>query len=203
MGDTGSKKSTHMHVKCVVCGNMFSSEFDEIIKGYWCYHPEIYQKKRLECEYLFYSALLEIYKYLHQSECSVPMSFIIRDIIWKTTIDMKKEMIQWCVSSGYLGIDSLKRIMIPKPLEDVCAEIFTTYNLDAENSRARAVEYIIAALRCMNKDLTTIPFEELVEDPDESPPPEEKSPLLQNRSKGVSRMVTADRTGARRSAKRN
>ena len=201
MEDSAAKKNPHMHVKCVVCGNMFSSEFDEITRGYRCFHPELYQNKHHECEFLFYSALLEIYRYLHLSESSVPMSFIIRDIIWKTAIDMKKEMIQWSLTSGYLGIDSLKRIMIPKPLEDVCAEIFTTYNLDAEQSRSRAVEYIIAALRCMNKDLIHVSEEDLTED-QTAPPPGQEPSLIEKQPSGASGMATAERTGARRGTKR-
>ncbi len=158
-----NEKKQRKHLNCVICGAGFNSEFDEMTKCYKVFHPEECGIRQYECENLFYKYLLRIYDFLHRAEYSIPMTLVIRNVDWENNVVGKKEMIMWCLSSGYLAIDSLKRLIIPRPIKEVCRELFDRYKLCYPDSQQEAIEYIKAALRCLAKELKQVSTEEIVE----------------------------------------
>lgn len=182
------------HLICVVCGQGFNAYYSGDIRAFPVYHYEDIGKKRFNCEFLFYQALLRTYSYLHRVQISLPMNDLIRSSAIKENIVMRKEMLLWCLARGYLSVDRLKRIMIPPPVEDVCKEIFANYNLDDNASAEEAIEYLKAALRCLNDELERVEAADLEENPPtpksvKDPLDDEIPPLLKEEEKG-SRMAT-------------
>ncbi len=200
MENTKSKKIRRKHIKCAVCGMGFNSEFDEEINTFSIYHPETHRNKTFECETLFYENLLYIYTFIHKAEYSIPMEIVIRNINWENAVYLKKDMINWCLSCGYLNIDSLKRLTVPPAIKDVWKEIFAIYNMNTPEAKAKAIEYLKAALRCYLEELEPVEPDELIEKDNQIKTLTEQIEELKTKArqkKRVGGMATADITGAR------
>lgn len=117
-----SIETTHrFHLRCVVCGNNFGSEYDPTIKAYPVYHP----KKRYPvkiCELSFHQTLSLIYGHLANSETSVSAVRFMTGFGWKHEIALKKDYVSWCLAVGLLGVDGLNRIVVPDPILDHLGE---------------------------------------------------------------------------------
>ncbi len=152
-----SVKPQKKHVRCVVCGRDFNSEYDETLKAYPIYHSIRPKKMNEPCEDRFFKALLRIYLYLHELDNSVPISKLVKEFEWLGLVLMKKEMLKWCLDRGYLYVDNLMRIEIPAQVVDTCSEIFDTSNLNDPENIECAVEVIKAALKCLMDELEPVP----------------------------------------------
>ncbi|RJP33412.1 MAG: hypothetical protein C4527_04515 [Candidatus Omnitrophota bacterium] len=151
-----AKKKNKKHIRCVVCGRDFGSDYDDNIKAYPIYHTIKPKKLNEPCEDRFYKALLRIYLYLHEMQNSVPISRLVNDLEWLGLVLMKKDMLKWCLDRGYLYVDNLMRIEIPSEIENTCGEIFDNSNLNDPEVIERAVEMIKAALKCLTDSLKPV-----------------------------------------------
>ncbi|RJP35188.1 MAG: hypothetical protein C4527_00965 [Candidatus Omnitrophota bacterium] len=206
MDSSISLKNRRMHVKCVVCGMGFNAEFDESLNTFPVHHPNMMGKKEFQCEFFFYKALLRLYSFLHRAGSSVPMEIIVRNFNWEDEVYLRKTMIAWCLTAGYLSIDSLRRLTIPPPIKDIWKEIYAMYSLGDPENRAKAIDYLKAALRCLIKELEPVPAGELLDaHPSKSSIDKETENLkakMKPNSLGPG-MATADITGARTRDKRS
>lgn len=147
-----SKKVTKFHLKCVVCEKSFGAEYDAEIKAFPVYHTER-EFPNYDCEDTFYRVLLGIYKYLMEQEFSVPANMFLSEIAALKDIVLKKEMVTWCLSLGYLQVDGLQRIDIPQVIREEFNESFTNESLQNMDSRQGASDWIKTKLRALKEDL--------------------------------------------------
>lgn len=195
------------HTRCVICGHMFNGRYEETLGGFPCYHPNLRQKKRLDCEDTFYREIVRLYYYIHQKGASVTGKQILSEFEWNRKIIMKKEMLQWCFRQGYFYLDNLNRIDVPPAVEDTCLDLFRNANLDDPEYMAYAIELIKAALRCFGQDLLKLeeeamPIRTLYGESKEASPPSENLPPIPPAQREPPRMITVARTGAREIEKR-
>ncbi len=149
------------HLNCVVCSRGFNSTFKETIDRFPVYHPHLYGDKEYECESRFFDTLLRLYHDLHKAKTSVPLTTVMQSFNWKNQIEMKREMMLWCFAIGYLNVDSLHRLKIPKAAETACTEIFSSYNLDDPESKTMAIEFLRVSLERLGLDLEPVPSDEV------------------------------------------
>ena len=164
MSIVNDEKKLYRHLNCAVCGVGFNAQYEESLRSYPIYHSRNEGKKTFQCEAIFYESLIRTYAYLHKIEASVPIQELVRIPVLQENISMRKEMLSWCLSRGYLGLDKLKRIVIPPPVENICNEIFTSYQLSNASSLMQAIEYIKTAFHCHMKELEAVAAEIPVED---------------------------------------
>lgn len=156
------RKAQIRHLRCVVCGHIYASQYDEGICAFPIYHPILKQQKEVDsCEHHFYKTLLRIYQFIHRYSASVPISRVMGDFNWQERVLMKKEMLSWCLSRGFLGIDSLSRIMIPPPLYETCQDLFTKTNLEKEELFQEAVAMLQGAIKVLKNRFEPVPFEHM------------------------------------------
>ncbi|MBI1390342.1 MAG: hypothetical protein GC154_18030 [bacterium] len=156
-------KGAKRHVRCAVCGIGFAAEYDELLKAYPVFHLNEDGKER--CEDYFFSSLLRVYRFIHNKEVSVTMSALLNDLKWIEPIQMRKELISWCLSVGYLNVDNFNRFLVPPSIATTCEEIFASDNLDDPTAWQAAVEMLMAALRCLNQSLVPAPKGKLLDFP--------------------------------------
>lgn len=159
----GSKK----HFRCVICGLGFTSTYDETLKAYPVYHPA--EPKHPDCEHNFFSTLLRIYTYIHQKGASVTTNSIVSDMRWIEPVQYRKDLIGWCINVSYFSVDSFNRLSVPDSVVNTCGDMFESDELEDPETRANAVDMLIAALRCLQKKLM-----------DEARPDAESLELLNN-----------------------
>lgn len=165
---------THIkHIRCVICGRTFGAQYDEFLKTYPAYHPQSEYQRVLVCENDFYKELLRLYRYIHQSGDSKTVRNVLDDYHWSSIIAMRKEMLEWCIRRGFFQLDSLKRLLVPPPIEDACKDLFSRLDLDDPEMLQSALDLLRAALRCFNTDLTK---------PDEEEIPIQVAPMLRGES---------------------
>lgn len=151
-----SKKVTKFHLKCVVCEKNFGSEYDSVIKAYPVYHTQK-EFPNYDCEEIFYRVLLGIYRYLMQQEFSVPANMFLNEVSSLKDVTLKKEMVTWCLSLGYLQVDGLQRIDIPQVVREEFEEAFTDEALERVDERDGASDWIKNKLRALKDDLHPVP----------------------------------------------
>lgn len=147
-------KSQKKYVRCVVCGHGLSSEYDSEINAYPVFHKP--SKAFPFCELNFFTSLTRIYQYIHEEDESVSISVLVKDFNWIEPVQLKKEMITWCLGRGYLALDSLKRIEVPEAISEACRELFQTRQLQTFDGRAQAVEVLSAAFKCLQSELVPV-----------------------------------------------
>jgi len=129
-----NSNSPKHHLKCVVCGSSFGSEYDPSLKAYPIFHPKSLGAKFEKCEIDFFRTLLRLYLYLIQTEQSFPANQILTAFDWRDGVSMKKEMICWCLARGFLSVDNFNRIEVPLSLKQEMQGFFRiaiTAGLDA------------------------------------------------------------------------
>lgn len=154
-------KTQTKHLRCVICGRIFGSVYDESINAHPVYHPLGFRNNRFDCEDIFYNELLNLYRYIHVRGDSVPIRELYHDYHWDSKILMKKEMLEWCVAKGYFYMDNLKRMDVPPPIRDACKEIFSHDQLENPMNVQHALELLKSALKCFNNDLVTVHEDEI------------------------------------------
>ena len=164
------RKSHRKQIRCVVCARNFSSVFDEELRTFPIYHDK-HDRRGCEnsdnpCEHYFYRELLRIYLYLHEVGESITMTQLINHFSWLDLVRLKKDMVQWCLSIGYLGLDSLKRISLPFAVKNSLTDFFASIDPNNNNELNEAVELLKMALLCLQGDLVDIPQKEMpIEEP--------------------------------------
>lgn len=152
-------KTQRRHVRCVMCGHGLTSEYETQIDAFPIYHTA--KTGRPFCEVDFYSTLVRIYLHIHHQGSSISISALIHDLDWVEPIQLKKEMVTWCLGRGYLAMDSLKRIEVPPPVAEACLEMFEMRQLQSFDGRAHAVEILSAALKCVKNELHPVAQEDM------------------------------------------
>lgn len=147
-----SKKVSKFHLKCAVCDKSCASEYDAEIKAYPVYHTKK-DYPAYDCEEKFYRILMGIYKFLLGHELSVPVNIILSEVSALNDIDQKKEMLTWFLARGYLQVDELHRIDIPRIILHEFEELFTEDALSNLDKRVEASEWIQKKLRLMREEL--------------------------------------------------
>ncbi|MEW6234516.1 MAG: hypothetical protein AB1656_03950 [Candidatus Omnitrophota bacterium] len=144
--------SPQKHMNCVVCGKGFNSVYNEELDIYPIYHPAKPDSPVRSCEAIFYDKLLLIYQHLHGQNTSQQVQSIIGDIDWGS-FQLRKEMLMWCLSRGYLALDNLKRIIVPPAVDDLCKDLFAANRLSDSSFLGEAMDYIKSAFRVLRKEL--------------------------------------------------
>ncbi len=152
-------KTQRRHIRCVMCGHGLTSKYEPDIDAFPTYHTA--KTGRPFCEVDFYSTLVRIYLHIHHQGKSISISTLINEVDWVEPIQMKKEMITWCLGRGYLAVDSLKRIEVPPPVAEACLEMFESRQLQSFDGRVHAVEILSAALKCVKGELHPLSQEEM------------------------------------------
>lgn len=150
MSNTQSKKK---HVNCVICGKGFNAEFDPVLNLYPVYHSiDDCPSEAGSCEARFYENLVQIYKCLHDSDSSFQMNDLISKVKWGP-IQMKRELIGFCLNQGYLDLDIMQRIKPQEAVTDLCNEVFQTHNLADPDNLKRAINFMHDAIRILKDKL--------------------------------------------------
>lgn len=152
-------KSQRRHACCVMCGHGFTTEYEPQVDAFPVYHTA--KTGKPFCEVDFFSTLIRIYLHIHHEGKSIAISALVHDMDWVEPIQLKKEMITWCLGRGYLAMDSLKRIEVPPPVAEACLEMFETRQLQSFDGRAHAVEILSAALKCTKAELKPVAQEDM------------------------------------------
>ncbi|MBD3267565.1 hypothetical protein GF373_12930, partial [bacterium] len=118
--------SNKTHMICVVCGKGFSSIYDEDLKLFPVYHSA--QNSSLPCEGHFFKALVSIYECLHGQESTIQFSELLTQVDWGE-VQLRKQMLSWCLNQGYLAVDSFNRFLVPPVIEDITKDLFCAVNL--------------------------------------------------------------------------
>lgn len=203
------RKAVH-HLRCVVCGRTFASEFDEELRAYKVFHTKPGRENEASCEDRFYMELMRVYSYLHQMQNSVTISEMVRNFEWLGFVMMKKEMLRWCMERGYLGVDNLYRIETPPQIVDEFSELFESVHLLDEEKFEMAAELLKESLKVMieHGELHSVPGDEIpIKEIDLDRGPSllfeklDTSGVVLKREKKEG-MITVRRTGARDIEKR-
>ena len=118
------KKNQSQHLRCVICGHRYAAKYDQMFRNFPVYHPVLkHQVPTDSCEHIFYRTLLRVYEYIHQQQKSVTLTNLINEFDWHNDVLMKRDMLTWSISVGYLALDNLRRIIIPEPLYDIANDI--------------------------------------------------------------------------------
>ncbi len=191
---TAEKRSSKMHMICVVCGKGFSSVYNEELAMYPLYHPKKDNNLGESCESKFYDGLLSIYECLHGQETSIQIPKLMSSVKWGD-IQLRKEMLLWCLNQGFLGVDTMKRIVVPPIIDDITKELFSTENLAESNFAQKATDYLKSAFKVFKDDLESSSIEEEQENREEDEVDRQLDDQLEERRK-MTRMFTAENSGA-------
>lgn len=178
-----------IHLVCVVCGKGFNSTYNEEFNMYPRYHTDQNESVVGECEAQFYEVLLNVYKYLHSSDTSVQITRLMESIQWGD-IQLRKEMLLWCLHLGFLSVDSLKRIIVPPEIADITKEMFTAESLADPNFTLKAMEYLKSAFKILKDKLKSASLD----DEPEEMETDDFDEKIKRRSK-IARMHTVEVSG--------
>jgi hypothetical protein len=154
-------------MNCVICGKGFNAEFDPVLNLYPVYHAtEDCPNEMVSCEARFYENLVQIYKCLHESDLSFQMNDLISKVKWGP-IQMKRELIGFCLNQGYLDLDIMQRIIPQEAVTDLCNEVFESHNLENPENLKRAINYMHDAIRFLKDKLEAPTIDHAPEEPEE------------------------------------
>lgn len=190
---TVGKRSSCMHLVCVVCGKGFSSTFNEELNMYPLYHPKKSDNSGGECEAQFYEALLSIYECLHSQETSIQIPQLMNAVKWGN-VQLRREMLMWCLNQGFLSVDTLKRIIVPPVIDDITKELFSTDNLSDPDFALKAIDYLKSTFVVFKDQLQGTSLEKEPEEREPDKVDERLEEQLDERRK-ISRMFTVDVSG--------
>lgn len=196
------QKSQKKHVRCVICGHGFQSEYNPDMRSFPVYHPD---DDGSSCESRFYKALLHIYVFIHRTRASISMSALMSKFDWRVSVLMKKEYINWCMSRGFLDTDNLQRLLPPEEVSSACKELFENLDMNDEEEIEKAVLMLKSAMEIMAGELANKHQDmaqkaaELTQQKPQSDP--HKIPVV-DKKKSSAGMATAERTGAKQFGKR-
>lgn len=167
---TTTQSAKKKHLNCVICGKGFNAEFDPVLNLFPVYHPrEDCPSEASSCENRFYENLVQIYKCLHESDTSFQMNDLISKVKWGP-IQMKRELIGFCLNQGYLNLDIMQRIIPQEAVKDLCDEVFESQNLANPENLQRAIHYMHDAIRILKDNLQAPVIEQPPEELDKDVP---------------------------------
>ncbi|MGI6455676.1 MAG: hypothetical protein ACOX5R_08630 [bacterium] len=193
------KKNQSQHLRCVICGHRYAAKYDQMFRNFPVYHPVLkHQVPTDSCEHIFYRTLLRVYEYIHQQQKSVTLTNLINEFDWHNDVLMKRDMLTWSISVGYLALDNLRRIIIPEPLYDIANDIFAFLDWDNDYTVQKAVDMLRCALLCYYEELERVDQKDMIDPVNtEKEPKKVCAESTETETKPPkSAMVTVERTGA-------
>lgn len=155
-----SHQTERQHLKCVVCEKMFGSYYNPSIRAYSIFHPQKEYPDTL-CEDLFYQAMVRLYRFLLESEHTVPVSEADAKLKEWGEIQLRKDMLCWCLARGYFSVDGLLRLEIPEVVSDELEESLSVINMRREDDVRWAACLTERALQALAGSLHPVPLDRM------------------------------------------